>query len=475
MLAEARSSEGKGNVQSTAMTVALAEKMATAALTAMHDSKRAIADKLTSQDGMNAPGKQQKMHRATVGAHVANDRVESIFGSYDYVGHIFRGTSVENLSGLAQQMRNHDFIERPDGFFHRLSERLQQSLVSFAQHEALRARKAAHVDLVAHDAAKLARREERVVSLLNSAVADYAYSKELYTAWYGAEDAKTGKWVTQAARTRAEVDRALVGKPESEMLLYLRKQIEMRVIGLGWSEFATRWSSGKDAYVGSSEHLRAHLVDKILQHEAAERRLKQLPEEAALPQQVVRELGQLGTLDEDAAEIEKKAIFSTEELKVKAEAEVQRRLAAGISDSIEALNGNDAPAFDQALVGRKLEVLWPYTDQETGEKVLIWAEGRVARVADGLSDKRSKRAQVVLPAGMVLWAWDADPEFEEPAGSKWLALLPKKFNPQGKQRQVYSWRLAPSEFSASAAPTRDERRRNVRRADAGDPMTDDES
>ena len=60
----------------------------------------------------------------------------------------------------------------------------------------------------------------------------------------------------------------------------------------------------------------------------------------------------------------------------------------------------------------------------------------MVRVADGLSDKRSKRAQVVLPAGMVLWAWDADPEFEEPAGSKWLALLPKKIIPQGKQRQV---------------------------------------
>ena len=38
----------------------------------------------------------------------------------------------------------------------------------------------------------------------------------------------------------------------------------------------------------------------------------------------------------------------------------------------------------------------------------IWSTGRVVRVADGLTDKRSKRAQKVLPAGMVLWAWDAD-------------------------------------------------------------------
>ena len=48
-LAEARSPAGKGNAQATEMVVALAEKMANAALAAMHDSKRAIADKLTSQ------------------------------------------------------------------------------------------------------------------------------------------------------------------------------------------------------------------------------------------------------------------------------------------------------------------------------------------------------------------------------------------------------------------------------------------
>ena len=470
VLAEARSPEGKGNKQATEMTVALAEKMATAALTAMHDTKRAIADKLTSQDGANAPAKQQKMHKATIGAHVANDRVESIFGSYDYVGHIFRGTSVENLSGLAQQMRNHDF-ERLTGFFHRgLSEQLQESLVSFAMHEAPRARKAGHADLVVHDMAKLARREDRVILLLNAAVADYAYAKELFNGWLGTTDAKTGKLVREAAQSKAEVDRFLKDKPESEKLLYLRRQIEMRVIGLGWSEFATRWSSGKDANVGSSSHLRAHLFE-ILVHEMTARRLNELPTEAALPQQVVRELGQLGSLDEDAAEVEKKAMFSTEELAAKAQEEVQRRIAAGISDSVETLNGYDEPAFDQQLVGRKLEVLWPYTDRDTGKKVLIWAEGRVARVADGLSDKRSARAKVVLPAGMVLWAWDADPEFDEPAGSKWLALLPKKFNKQ----QVYSWRLAPSEFSAAAAPTRDPRRRNARRADACDPMSDDEA
>ena len=37
----------------------------------------AIADKLTSQDGANAPGKRARVHAATKGAHTGNCRVES--------------------------------------------------------------------------------------------------------------------------------------------------------------------------------------------------------------------------------------------------------------------------------------------------------------------------------------------------------------------------------------------------------------
>ena len=473
VLAEARSPEGKGNLQATSMTVALAEKMATAALTAMHDAKRAIADKLSSQDGANAPVKQQKTHEATIGCHVANDRVESNFGSYDYVGHVFRGTSVAHLSGLTQQMHNHDF-ELPEnvahdrgrkskadarapktGFFYGLSPRLQRSLIEYARKEAPRARKVGKEDLAAHDEAKLARREERVITLLNKAVEDYAYSKELFAAWQ-ADSTKPDK-----IKVDAQWQAFIKDKPESEVLMFLRKQIEMRVLGLGWSQFATRWSSNADSKIGTVVHLRSLLIE-ILTHEMTARRMNELPDEAALPQQVQRDLGLLGTVDEDAAEIEMKALFSTEELAAKAEAAMQRRVEAGISDSVEDLNAgvnNGAPpAFDQALVGKRVEVLWPYTDKNTGKRVLIWATGRVARVADGLTHKSSARARTVLPAGMVLWTWEADPEYEEPAGEKWLALQPKKWNKQ----QLYSWRYDPREFSPAATPTRDERRRNTR-------------
>ena len=56
----------------------------------------------------------------------------------------------------------------------------------------------------------------------------------------------------------------------------------------------------------------------------------------------------------------------------------------------------------------------------------IWASETVARVADGLTDKKSPRARKILPAGALLWAWDADAEYNEVAGEKWLILLPEK-------------------------------------------------
>ena len=94
-----------------------------------------------------------------------------------------------------------------------------------------------------------------------------------------------------------------------------------------------------------------------------------------------------------------------------------------------------------------MQVLWKYHDKDTGEPVMIWSTGRVARVADGLTDKRSPRARKILPAGALLWAWDADQEFGEQAGEQWLILLPNKWNRQTH----YGWRYDPAELCVDAA------------------------
>jgi hypothetical protein len=121
-------------------------------------------------------------------------------------------------------------------------------------------------------------------------------------------------------------------------------------------------------------------------------------------------------------------------------------------------------------VGKRLEVLWKYVNQDTQKPQLIWASGRVARVADGLTNTRSKRAQKILPAGALLWAWDADPDRDEKAGEQWLILLPQKWN---KQRH-YGWRLDPHELTAWNESHPEVSSKRARPAAVMDPETDDE-
>ena len=157
--------------------------------------------------------------------------------------------------------------------------------------------------------------------------------------------------------------------------------------------------------IGTVAHLR-ELLKEIHVEEATQRRLKQLPDEAALPQQIRCNLGQLGTADVGAKDIEKKALFSAEENERKSEAAMQRRVEAGIADTVENMNGpsgeTGAPAFDQQLVDKQVEVCWKYLHKDTNEPMLVWSPARIVRVADGLTDNRSPRARNVLPAGMVL-------------------------------------------------------------------------
>ena len=481
-LEEARSPSSVGGNATTPITVELAQRMANAALVAMRDSKRAIADKLSSQDGANAANaaKSARVHEATKGAHVNNSRVESHFGKADNVMRSYRGSTTENYAGMVQQAYNHDFdqpinvvsdrrkrkADAPEpkpigGFFwtRALTDELRASLVSAVRKEADPARVEGRTALAEHDADKLARREERLVTALNAAVDYYAYGKELFESWSSAPEHGT----SQAITTNGALEKALKDQSEAKQLETLRFQIDMRTIGLGWNQFKTKWSAKNDATIGTVAHLKSLLLN-IIAHEIAERRLKRLPTEAAPPQFTAKDIGTLGTANADALAVKSKAIFSAEELARKSDEAIARREAAGISDRVERLQQPEAPAFNQQLVGKRMEVLWKYMLPD-GKSQLIWATGRVARVADGLTDKRSQRAKNLLPGGAVLWAWDADPEFGEVAGEKWLVLLPNKWNPP--KAIVYGWRYDPRELAPTAAPTRDARRAQATCMDVG--------
>ena len=454
ILRRARSpAAGSGDEQSTEMTLKLIQQMATRALEKLHDKKIALADKLTSQGGVNALGKRQEAAERTHGIDGTNDRSENKFAIADYVMRTYRGISVFNASGIVQQRSAHDF-DRPSrvvsdrrkrkqtaepppeftgGFFWTLSRALRHSLLTMARHELQPAINRARAEQLSHDNEKLSKREQAVQSTLNSLVTKYAEALELFDAW------QSQRW-----KSAEDVTAGLAGKSISEQLRLLRLQIEMRTVGCGWRQFETKWGFFADEKQHTVDHLKALLKD-VMVYERTLIRNNHLPSEAAPPQLTKRLLKTLGTEDVDAARLEAQSTFNTALLLPKAQAERARREAAGISDSVEVRQPEKPPSFDVNLVGKQLEICWPY--KLANKTAKIWASGRVVRVADGVTHYRSAGCKKPLDAGAVLWAWEADPDYDEPAGEEWLFLKPDRWN----KHVQYGWRYDPCELAAQAA------------------------
>ena len=103
--------------------------------------------------------------------------------------------------------------------------------------------------------------------------------------------------------------------------------------------------------------------------------------------------------------------------------------------------------------------------KKDGATVKIWASGKVVRIADGVNTKRTEKCTKLLPAGALLWAWDADPEFNEAAGEQWMILHPDKWN----RHVQYAWRFDPCELGV-----RNARKRATREPIVDECETDDE-
>ena len=80
------------------------------------------------------------------------------------------------------------------------------------------------------------------------------------------------------------------------------------MLGLGWSEFATKFSSKDDENVGSVAHLTEHLTT-ILKKETARRKAGSIPTEAATPAMAPKTMKQLGSPTEQVT-----ALANTAEL-----------------------------------------------------------------------------------------------------------------------------------------------------------------
>eukprot|EP00966_Prymnesium_polylepis_P335266 7390632-Prymnesium_polylepis.1 len=95
------------------------------------------------------------------------------------------------------------------------------------------------------------------------------------------------RWQKRGVHTVVQITAALnrFGKDrDQDKLDWLREQIEMRTIGLGWTQFKGQWSSSADEDIGSVEELRGHLKS-ILEEEDDRRENGELPSKTGDPKE----------------------------------------------------------------------------------------------------------------------------------------------------------------------------------------------
>lgn len=382
LLDEARVPQNRSNMDATDMTIQLAMVMAADGLKKMRDPRVAIHDWLSSTEGKySSVHVTAEARLATIGAHATNDRVESNFGGFDAVIRQFRTISVDAAAGMAQQMRMHHLDPRTShvvsdrrkakayeegcnnrssvGFFeHDLTEELQASCVEMGRQLRDDARKWERSDRREQAEYKEMRRSQSLLLQVDALVERGAIAIERFNAYAG-----------RAAKTWQEASRMLESMHPSlaAQIGYLREQIELRCLGLGWSDLEIPWKQGNETSAESLARLREHFRMKVLPIEAERFNEGSVPSEAPMPDFKAKSLKQLGMATSDSTELASRALCSPEQLQGAIKREQERRAAAGFSDAVQALQPKEAPPLDEALVGKQLEICWNYISTEDGK------------------------------------------------------------------------------------------------------------
>ncbi|KAL1525976.1 hypothetical protein AB1Y20_020802 [Prymnesium parvum] len=249
--------------------------------------------------------------------------------------------------------------------------------------------------------------------------------------------------------------------PEQDKLNWCREQIEMRVVGLSWTDWATPWGSSKDDNIGTLSQLVAHLKERALESTIW------LAEECPAPQFKRKTFKALGTPTAQAEALaEDQVRLSPAEVLGAAQKRRAELEAAGEIDWVsdrQPYPTGQGPVPDKSLVGKTLEVRWRYRHVETGQPVYIWCEGVVEKVADGEKDKATARCKRILPAGVVQIRWAADIEYDEEETLVWSMLKPSGFN-----KDVHlGWRFAASELKRMEAAKEARKAKGASKARAG--------
>lgn len=167
---------------------------------------------------------------------------------------------------------------------------------------------------------------------------------------------------------------------ESTKLEALKENIRMRVIGLGWTQFAITWSSKgkKRSVVEFTDHMKMIIKE--------EKKLTP-PTDPAIQLPTRKELPVLGTATQQLIDSNETAQIDVEQFRKEVAGLRQQRGEGSIYSALQPLV---CPEPDE-LVDKRIDVLYSFQLTSDGDKALRWCQGKVIEV---ITDQRVPTVRV---------------------------------------------------------------------------------
>ena len=193
----------------------------------------------------------------------------------------------------------------------------------------------------------------------------------------------------------------------------LKENIQIRVIGFGWTKFKQAWSKNGNPY--SIEFLADALKDIIRKSTKME-----IPKSPPINIPKRKNLPVLGEQTEDVKKLDTDFITDKKKFKKDARSEIKQREESGIGSIYSEMQSKVVPKIDDTFVGKKIDVLFLFEILDGGENEtgLRWCQGEVTKV---ISKSKKPKVEVL---------WDAIPELNHEQHTS-IQVLPKgKWNKQ---------------------------------------------
>ena len=376
----------KQNMQTNDLCSRLAAGLASCLILELEDPRKANSDYLSIKGGKYSWAEVSDAEKdACMGLKAVNDPSESVFSTFTEALSTAGRVGLDGAAGQGQARynndmgRSHEYMvtgRRGKGegedkpvldLFHQLPEELTDSLIVMGKRHAKATRRDFNRKLrmqeeKSEQKEKLAKEKKLAASKQDFLNASYLHQQ--YT---------SPRCSTTVAEAMREFDNL---KTNAARYRYLKEQILIRYVGLGWEEAYHPWSKG--GYIYTPNELLRHLTMVVIPLQ----RTKSVPKHPPMNLPTRPSLPTLGTKASDIIDMDSQSTQQNVKLQMDAYRERERLEEEGIGDQLSKLQQNSWKIFD----GKKLktspwgiDMLCEYVDDEC-EPTYVWCQGKVVEL-----------------------------------------------------------------------------------------------